>query len=335
MQQPSRDIIRHRLLEEWQRAFPLVSRPFAVIASRLRIGEGGVLEILERLQAEGAISRVGGVVRPNTLGASTLAAIAAPELQVGSVAAILSAEPGVNHVYLRENDRNLWFVVTGPDRAYVDQALRRIADRTGYRVLDLRLETPYHIDLGFTLTGGDVHKIAQAEAEHAQRTAYAPHPADRELVQMLTLGLPLIPQPFKHIADLLDRSEKEVIDRLKVLTAAGIVPRIGVIVRHRALGWRANAMVIWDVPPSDVDRAGKSLATAPGINLCYRRTRYPREWPYNLYCMVHARSREEALDKLIQAQTRAGLEAYPRQVLFSLRCYKQTGAMLALPKAAA
>ena len=94
-------------------------------------------------------------------------------------------------------------------------------------------------------------------------------------------------------------------------------------------------MVVWDVPPADVDRIGALLASASGINLCYRRTRHEREWPYNLYCMVHAKSRDEALACLIAAQDLAGLGAYPRQVLFSLRCYKQTGAMVALPKEAA
>lgn len=94
-------------------------------------------------------------------------------------------------------------------------------------------------------------------------------------------------------------------------------------------------MVVWDVPPADVDRIGALLASAAGINLCYRRTRHEREWPYNLYCMVHAKSRDEALACLIAAQDLAGLGAYPRQVLFSLRCYKQTGAMVALPKEAA
>jgi DNA-binding Lrp family transcriptional regulator len=335
MQNLARDIIRDRLLEDWQRDFPLVSRPFAVMAGRLGIGESEVIAGLEQLQSEGVISRVGGVVRPNTLGASTLAAIAAADFEVGSVAALLSMEPGVNHVYLRENDWNLWFVVTGPDRAYVDQALRRIALRTNYRVLDLRLEKAYHIDLGFALSGHGSHKEISSQVDPTSIPAYLAQPGDREIVQILTAGLPIVPEPFKQIALQLDRSEGAVIERLQALTAAGVVPRIGVIVRHRAIGWRSNAMVVWDVPLSDVDRAGALLASAPGINLCYRRTRHEHEWPYNLYCMVHAKTREDALEKLIAAQDLGGLGAYRRQVLFSLRCYKQTGAMVALPKEAA
>ncbi len=336
MQNPSRDSVRRRLLEDWQRAFPLVPRPFAVIADTLGLDETDVIERLQSLLAEGAIGRVGGVVRPNTLGASTLAAMAVPELQVGAVAALVGAEAGVNHVYLRENDWNLWFVVTGPDRTYVDATLHRLEQRTGLRVLDLRLERPYRLDLGFPLDGRPAPKDDRSGADPMPGcTDFVPEPGDREIVQALTDGLPLVPRPFTSMATALGRSEGAVIARLEALTAAGIVPRIGVIVRHRAIGWRANAMVVWDVPMSEADRAGALLAGAPGINLCYRRRRYAREWPYNLYCMVHAKTREEALATLADAQRLAGLDAYPRQILFSSRCYKQTGAMLARPREAA
>lgn len=323
------------LLDDWQRDLPLVPRPFAVIAERLGTTEKCVIGELKGLRATGAISRVGGVVRPNTLGASTLAAVAAPEFRTDEIAAMLSCEPGVNHVYLRENDLNIWFVVTGPDRAYVDAALSRVSHATGLRVLDLRLEQAYHIDLGFTLTGHAAPSRAATPSHLVPDDGFSIEPADRPLVQALTDGLPLVATPFGELADQLGRSEAEVIARLRCLVANGIVPRIGVIVRHRAIGWRSNAMVVWDVPAADVDRIGALLAMWPGINLCYRRTRYAREWPYNLYCMVHARTRDEALSLLESASTAAGLGRTPRQILFSLRCFKQTGALVTTPRVAA
>lgn len=323
------------LLEDWQRDLPLVPRPFAVIAERLGTTEPNVLAELKGLKASGAITRVGGVVRPNTLGASTLAAVAAPEFRTDEIAALLSREPGVNHVYLRENDLNIWFVVTGPDRAYVDAALARVSRATALRVLDFRLEQAYHIDLGFALTAHAVAVRQTSLSQIGREDGFAIEPGDRPLVQALTDGLPLVATPFGELADQLGRSEVEVIDRLRRLVANGIVPRIGVIVRHRAIGWRSNAMVVWDVAATDVDQIGAALAMRPGINLCYRRTRYAREWPYNLYCMVHARTRDEALGLLDGAATAAGLGGVPRQILFSLRCFKQTGALVTTPRVAA
>lgn len=331
----SRDTVNERLLGDWQRDFPLVPRPFRHIARAMDLSEADVIERLKALQNAGAIDRVGGVVRPNTIAASTLAAVAVPDFEVDAVAALLSAEPGVNHVYLRENDWNLWFVMTGPDRSYVDAALYRIAECAGYPVLDLSLETPYFIDLGFALTGAETNKPRYPSGDRGPGDRHSPEPEDRALVQKLTSGLPLVPEPFRLLGSDLGMTEADVLKRLGALTASGIVPRIGIIVRHRAVGWRANAMVTWDVPPSDVDRAGEILARASGVNLCYRRRRHEQAWPYNLYCMVHAKTREDALEKIGDAQDLAGLSSFPRQILFSLRCFKQTGALISLPKEAA
>jgi DNA-binding Lrp family transcriptional regulator len=324
---PNLDDIDARLLGDWQRGLPLVPRPFAEIGASLGIAGAEVIERLERLAARSAISRVGATIRPNTAGASTLAAVAAPEWRVDEVAELIGAEPGVNHSYQRENEWNLWFVATGPDRAHVDATLARIEAAAGLRVLDLPLVRPHHIDLGFALDGS-----AHAPGASAEADVSALRPGDEEILQGLTLGLDLVDQPYAALAGNLGRSESEIMERIGSLARAGVISRLGIIVRHRALGWRSNAMVVWQVPQTDVDRAGAGLAAQPGVTLCYQRRPHPRLWPYNLYCMIHAQSRDEALGKLDRAADGAGLAHLPHQVLFSLRCYKQTGALMATSK---
>ncbi|MBU2582567.1 MAG: Lrp/AsnC family transcriptional regulator [Alphaproteobacteria bacterium] len=324
------DSLDNCLLETWQRDLPLVARPYRVMAQAGGVKEADVIDRLKAMQASGVIARVGAVVRPNTIGASTLAAVSVPDLQVEETAALMASEAGINHVYLRENDWNLWFVATGPNRAAVDAALGRIASQTRRRVLDLRLERPYHIDLGFKLFESDTKRhvdpgVPSAFADFELRED------DARLVQQLMNGLALIPRPFHDLAKSLGRDAEEVLYRIGDLVAAGILPRLGLIVRHRALGWRCNAMVVWDVPETEVDAVGTELAKAAGVNLCYRRRRYDGEWPFNLYCMIHAKSREAAFDALSRASAAAGLDGLPRQILFSLRCFKQTGALVATP----
>lgn len=328
------DAIDNSLLNDWQRDLPILPCPFAEIAKAMGITEDLVLQRLAALKAASFIARVGGVVRPNTIGASTLAAMSVPDLEVDEVASILSAEPGANHVYLRENDWNLWFVVTGADRAAVNDVLTRVETKTGRTCLDLRLEKPYHIDLGFTLDGRQTDRHTSARHDDWS-DKYSARPGDRQLVQVLTQGIPLVSRPFRAMAQTLHRSEDDIIERIGELADLGILPRLGVIVRHRALGWRSNAMVVWDVDAKDIDRAGAALAALPGINLCYRRTRYSAEWPFNLYCMVHAKSRQEAIEVLNAASQAAGLGNCPSQILFSQRCFKQTGAQVARLESAA
>ncbi|MCP4329657.1 MAG: Lrp/AsnC family transcriptional regulator [Alphaproteobacteria bacterium] len=139
------------LLDGFQRDLPLTPRPFAEIADRLGVAEDDVLDGLRRLTEAGAVSRVGAVVAPHSVGWSTLAAMAVPAERLEDVAASVSAIPEVNHNYQREHRFNLWFVVTGCDRDHVAAVLDGIEARSGCQVLDLPLLESYHIDLGFDL----------------------------------------------------------------------------------------------------------------------------------------------------------------------------------------
>jgi DNA-binding Lrp family transcriptional regulator len=145
------DAIDRRLLDDFQRDLPLAPHPFAHLGKRLGIDEAEVIARLQRLSRCGAVSRVGAVLPPNRLGASTLAALAVPPADLVAVAALVSAYPEVNHNYEREHRYNLWFVVTAGDRARVDAVLAEIGARTGLEPLDLPLLEDYFIDLGFRL----------------------------------------------------------------------------------------------------------------------------------------------------------------------------------------
>jgi DNA-binding Lrp family transcriptional regulator len=146
------DSLDRRLLNNYQRDFPIEPRPFAPIAAALGISEAEVLYRFWRMKERGILGRIGTVVRPNTIGASTLAAMAVPVARLDEVAALVSAQSEVNHNYEREHRLNLWFVVTAEDRAAVERVLTRIREMTELPVIDLPLERSFHIDLGFDLT---------------------------------------------------------------------------------------------------------------------------------------------------------------------------------------
>ncbi|MCK5444554.1 MAG: Lrp/AsnC family transcriptional regulator, partial [Rhodospirillaceae bacterium] len=97
------------------------------------------------------IVRIGAVVRPGTIGASTLAAVAVPPEKLEDVAQLVSGFDEVNHNYEREHEFNLWFVLTAPDRERIDEVLAEIKSKTGIHPMDLPMEQDYHLDLGFHL----------------------------------------------------------------------------------------------------------------------------------------------------------------------------------------
>ncbi|MBI4204726.1 MAG: Lrp/AsnC family transcriptional regulator [Betaproteobacteria bacterium] len=150
--------------------------------------------------------------------------------------------------------------------------------------------------------------------------------AQRAILAALQDGLPLTAHPYAEIGARCGMGEEKVIVELERLTREGVIARLGVIVRHRALGYRANAMVVWDVPNREVRAIGSEVARCDVVTLCYRRLRHLPHWPYNLYCMIHGTDREEVTAHIGELTARAGLERYPRAVLFSRRCFKQRGA---------
>ncbi len=308
-----------RLLNDWQRGFPLSDRPFAQVGQALGATETEVIRTCARLSAQGAISRIGGVWAPGVGGAALLCAMAVPAERLEQVAAQVSAHAGVNHNYEREHALNLWFVMTGNSAGQTERALAAIESEAKLPVLRLRMVRPYRIDLGF-----DLHHPASAGRAIGQRPPRVAD-ADVALAACVEGGLPLAPEPFAVWADRLGCSSADVLRRIGLWLDAGTLRRFGLVVRHHELGFAANAMTVFDIPDTKVDALGLRLATQPGVTLCYRRER-AAGWPYNLYCMVHGRSRDETLGLLHAAIAGAGLAERPHQVLFSRRRFKQTGA---------
>jgi DNA-binding Lrp family transcriptional regulator len=270
------------------------------------------------LQRRGAISRVGAVFAPWRIGVSTLAAMAVPPGRLEEVAAQVSARAEVNHNYQRDHYYNLWFVATAADEGTLASVLDVITAESGCRVLSLPLVEQFHIDLGFDLCNGIKDRPATGSFERLALSS-----EQRRLVAALQPGLPLVARPFAALGQQVGMTEAEVLAIIADWQKSGVVKRLGVVVRHHELGYKANAMVVFDVPDNTVSEVGARLAHEDGVTLCYRRQRHLPEWPYNLYCMVHGRSREEVLPVIERLCRVAG---HPCEVLFSTRRFKQQGA---------
>jgi siroheme decarboxylase len=314
-----------KLLNEYQRGFPLVSRPFHAIAQEIGLTEAAVIARIQHLQDGGVISRVGAVFRPNAIGVSTLAALAVPRNRFDRVAEYVSSLPQVNHNYEREHFFNLWFVATGPNIEHLLSTLRRIEEECKCGpVLYLPMLEEYHIDLGFDLTAADSgRKLAATSQGHAVLPEVVTlDDKEQKLVAALQDGLPIVPRPFNWLG----MREPDALAAITRWIDKSIVKRFGVIVRHRELGYTANAMAVWNVPDDAVSEIGRRLADSGRVTLCYRRRRHESGWPYNLFCMIHGKDRKEVQARIASLASTCGLQQYPHAVLFSRRRFKQCGA---------
>jgi siroheme decarboxylase len=314
-----------KLLNAFQRGFPLVPRPFAAIAAKSAMDEVAVIDTLQRLQSAGMVSRVGAVFRPNVIGASVLAALAVPPERLPDIARFVSAFSEINHNYEREHRFNLWFVATASSEERLHAVLADIEEACECGpVLVLPMLQDYHIDLGFDLAADAGRTVAQnfGQDRAPRVSAMTLNSEEQILVASLQGGLPLVDRPFACLG----LSEAKALETIARWLDEGVIKRFGVIVRHHELGYTANAMTVWDVPDALVDEVGRRIAASGRVTLCYRRPRRLPAWPYNLFCMIHGKDRA---DVEAQVETLAGacaLDAYPRSVLFSRRRFKQCGA---------
>ena len=142
---------------------------------------------------------------------------------------------------------------------------------------------------------------------------------------------PASSRPFDAIARSTGQSERSVIGRIGELLRDGTIKRFGVVVRHHELGYRHNAMAVWDVPDAQVDELGQRLSRVPWVTLCYRRRRQRPQWGYNLYCMIHGRERSAVRGRVEQIIADHAMAHYPHAVLFSGQRFKQRGAYYRAP----
>ena len=315
--------LEFKLLNDFQRNFPLVPRPFAELASRLDSDEATVTEVLQSMHQRGLVSRIGAVFRPNVVGVSALAALAVPAGRMDEVAAQVSALTEVNHNYQREHHFNLWFVATASSVAHLQAVFEGIERDCGCGpVLVLPLLEQFHIDLGFGLAPAASHHFQSDVELPLEVAAIELSASEQALMGALQSGLPLIAQPFAELG----WSEADAIALLTRWTATGVIKRFGVVVRHHELGYTANAMVVWNVPDTVVSQVGTLLANSGRVSLCYRRPRSLPHWPYNLFCMVHGKDRQEVAQRIATLVESCGLATYPHEILFSCKRFKQCGA---------
>ena len=135
----------------------------------------------------------------------------------------------------------------------------------------------------------------------------------------------LTERPYQAWGVILGITEEEVIDRLRALEREGVVRRFAATIGHRALGIVANALIAWIVPSNRVVATGELFAAADEVTHCYERTT-AIDWPYNIYTMVHSRSREDCLRIADQLSHQSGISDY--SVLFSEREYKKISARI-------
>jgi DNA-binding Lrp family transcriptional regulator len=322
------DDIDRRLLQLIQADIPVVVRPWAAIAARLGVGEADVLQRLAALKAARVIRQISAIFDTKSLGyQSTLVACQCDPAREAEAAAIINAHPGVSHNYHRDHPFNLWYTlaVAPTSRLGLSRTLDILHRESGARSTR-PLPTLQLFKIGVEL---DVAGTSRADDKTAAgyrprpRAAVTTVPVNIPFVREMQRDLPLEPEPFGAVAGRLGISLEELRRITAQMKATGQLRRVSAVLRHREIGFRANGMAVWAVPGDDADvaRVGEQMAAYRAVTHCYRRPTYP-DWPYNLFTMIHARSRQECEAVVAAIAQQTGITTH--EVLYSTTEYKKT-----------
>lgn len=317
-----------RALDRLQDGVPAEIRPFAPVAEELGLSEKGLLTRLRHWSEAGLLTRFGPLFDAERLGGAVcLCAMSVPEPRFEDVAKVVNSHREVAHNYARDHTLNMWFVVSSDDPSHIDEALRKIETECGLEVLRFPKLNEFYIGLKVTppeetgLASPPLPPAARCEDVHFTEE-------DRKLVEAMQAGIALVPRPFVRIAEDLGTSEEAVIERTREMLSRGAIRRIAAVPNHYALGLSENAMTVWDIADDALEDVGRRIGALPFVSHCYERPRHPPEWPYNLFAMVHGRSKAEIEAKIAALKEACGPHLRAEDRLVSTRILKKTGLRL-------
>ena len=312
------------LLNVIQTAFPLVSRPFATLGEELGESEKEVMARYQRLKEERVIRQVSAIFDTRKLGyRSSLVATSVPEERIQQAADIISAHPGVSHNYRRDHEFNIWWTIAVPPSEDLDThvaALHRMTGATSTRVLPtLKL---YKIGVDLDVSDKRSMDARTTLPTYTEKSRTAEDLTDDEVgyVRELQEDLAVTPAPFAGMAERLGVSEDAIIKAAEAFIEEGLMRRFAAVLHHRRAGFGANAMSVWKAPDDQIDDYGYELAGYAAVSHCYRRPTYP-DWPYALFGMIHATSKDKVEEAVASIKERTGLDDY--RLLYSTAEFKK------------
>ena len=315
-----------QLLDCLQRHWPLTPTPFAAFGDTLGVSEEDVLQRVRALKEERIIRQIGPIFDTKSLGyASSLVAMQVAPERLEAAAAVVSTHPGVSHNYAREHEFNLWFTIAVPPDSTLGldktvDLLHALAGAESTRLLPtLRL---FKIGVRLNMGGGQDTKAPEPTYSEADQATDLPPLTERDktLVRITQRPLEIVSRPFDAQAADAHVSTEELLDWLSHMKAQGRMRRFAAVLHHRKAGFTANGMGVWAVPEERITEVGERLAAYAAVSHCYHRPSYA-DWAYNIFTMVHGRSREEV--ETLLAEMGADCSVSERGVLYSTTEFKK------------
>ena len=313
-----------KVLDLVQRRFPLEQRPYRRLGDLIGISEDRIRKHILELKQHRIIRQISAIFNTSALGYKTsLVAMKVPVEKVDEVARVINKYPGVSHNYLRPGTYNLWFTIAVPPDQSLEAVVENLRKNSGsYPAIILPAIKKYKLAMVLDVIGDD-NDLEDEDFELPDITpnkCFEPTEKNIRIVRCVQEDLPLDSRPFAVWAEQLGVTEEFLLEWLISKDKGGVIRRFAAVLDHRRAGFTANGMILWHCEEDELDYLGEYLARQPEVTHCYHRPAHP-DWPYNLYAMVHGRTKDECLKIASRLASFPSLKDY--KVLFSTREFKK------------
>ncbi len=320
------DQLENDIIRSVQNGVPFTPRPFAEIGERVGVSEAEVIELLSKWTEQGKLREISAVLEGSALGyESALVAGRVADADLDRTVAIINGHPTVTHNYLRDHDFNLWYTIAVPFEMGLDETVATLSRMTGAEFHSLRRTETFKIGVNFDI------KSRQNNTDATPLTAVAPvtvTPSDAKLFRALQTPAPIVAEPFDVLARDAGVDTGTLLEFARHHLGGALRRYVGTL-RHRKLGVRANAMIVWSVPEEEISSVGQVLAQAPEVSHCYGRNSI-EGFPYTLYSMIHGPDLEDCRVVATRISDEIGVTDY--RLLVSLEEFKKTRLRYFLPE---
>lgn len=322
-----------RLLCVIEQSVPLTYRPYAAVGKSVGLTEQEVLVRMAELRSPGGpVRQIGGMFEATTLGyAQTLVAMAVANDSLDRAGLTAAAHPGVSHCYGRTGRYNLWFTLAvSPGSSLGMERTVEIFSRLCRAEKSLLLPTVkrYKLFARFMSGAAEEGKSSGQQSSPSVSSHTRPSLSEITAIRLLQADLPNVTNPFESLARPAGLSESQLLESAAGFLTRGWLRRYCAVLRHREVGMAANVLVAWRTADDAADRAGAIFSANPHVSHCYLRPAGP-DWPYNIYTMIHGRTKEECGTTITELAAATGLAE--RAELWTLKEYRKARVELFSP----
>ena len=327
------ELVDRKLPNILQSQFPLVNQPFKNIGSELGLEEIEVMDRVCRLKERNVVRQISAIFNTRRLGyQTTLVAMRFAANWLDAGARIINEHPGVSHNYARVGPFNLWFTIAVPPNSRLEETVSDIVTRAGgetYRLLSTIRFFKIGVNFDMVKEVGDAADYRPGDRSATNRKARGEvwnkvEPiTDFEIkaIKELQEDVPLVSCPFAPMEDRLNITQEQLFGLAGEFQQRGIMRRFSAVFHHRKAGFKANSMVVWNVPEEWAVDVGNTMAQSKWVTHCYQRPTFP-DWPYTHFTLVHATTKEKCEEVARGTSEVAGIDDY--LMLYSTREYKKT-----------